>query len=394
MVKKVFARGATVLLSLLIGLIIIEVGMRFARPLLPPPIQLMLRDVKKHPFTHETILPPAAWRPVGNYQMAVIPDLDDQLQYPNASVHFQLSSKNWLDPNSQIGFRVDSLDWEPTWPVDIVTIGDSFTFCFTEYEECWVQRLTTDYGYSVVNLGQGATGSVSHTNILRTFALPYQPKVVLWQWYGNDNNEDYGFAYPGRKEAAPPPTLEIKNEWLTSNLVMFKLLDIFTNAGGQGHRGYEVQADTHSIQVAGEPIFFGRPYSYITADLSDEKNQLGQAIGFEALLEAKALLDQQGIELVVFPVPYKEEVYRSQIEAESDFDPAKIDQMEASRQAFIDFCVANGITYFDPTAELVAQAADGKSLYFSRDTHLNGTGNKALLELVQAQLSHLAVFDE
>jgi len=392
--KKILARVAAVLFSTLMGVVIIEAGVRFARPILPPVLQLMLRDVKKHPFTTETILPPAAWRPVANYQMAVVPDLDDELQYPNAAVSFQLSSKNWLDADSQVGFRVDSLDWEPTWPVDIVAIGDSFTFCFTEYEDCWVQRLETDYGYSVVNLGQGATGAISHTNILNTFGLPYQPKVVLWQWYGNDNNEDYGFVYPREpdSDSAADQAAILKNEWLTSNLVIFKLLDIFTKSGGSGRQGYQSQADTHFIDIAGEPIFFGRPYSYSTADLSDEKNQLGQAAGFEALLDARDLLLNEGIELVVFPVPFKEEVYRSQIEADSDFDLTKIDQMEENRQALLDFCMANDLVCFDPTAELIEQATDGESLYFSQDTHLNATGNGVLLEIVRMQLEELGYF--
>lgn len=393
MVKNILLKVVTVLFSLFIGLVMIEVGVRLARPLFPPVFQMMLRDVKKHPFSAETILPPAAWRPVANYQMAVIPNLDNQLQYPNAAVSFYLSSKNWLDPNSQIGFRVDSIDWEPTWPVDIVTIGDSFTFCFTEYIDCWVRRLETDYGYSVVNLGQGATGGISHTNILTTFGLPYKPKVVLWQWYGNDNNEDYGFAYPRQPgdDPAPKPLFKIQNEWLPSNLVLFKLLDIFMNPGRSGRESYQSQADTHLIEIKGEPLFFGRSYSYTTADFSDKKNRLGQAAGFEALLDARDLLLAEGIELIVFPVPFKEEVYRTQIGEQTNFDLAKIDQMEANREELIAFCAAYRLVCFDPTAELIEQAASGEALYFSQDTHLNAAGNAALLEIIQQKIAELTV---
>lgn len=165
-------------------------------------------------------------------------------------------------------------------------------------------------------------------------------------------------------------------------------------SGGNGSQGYQSQADTHFVEIMGEPIFFGRPYSYITADLSDEHNQLGQAIGFEALLDARDVLLAEGIELVVFPVPYKEEVYRTQIENGSDFDLANVDLMEENRAALLDFCRENELVCFDPTAELIEQAAYSESLYFSHDTHLNSAGNEVLLEIVHEKLQELLMLNE
>ncbi|MFT7586643.1 MAG: hypothetical protein ACI9EW_003081 [Cellvibrionaceae bacterium] len=389
MLRRILSRLTVIIFGLLLGLILVEGLARLFRPVLPPVIQLMMRDVKKHPFTQQTILPPPAWRPVDVFQMAVVPGLDNELQYPNANVNFQVSSKNWLNPDSNIGFRVDSVDWEPRWPVDVVTVGDSFTFCFTEYEDCWVRRLETDHGLSVVNLGQGATGGVSHANVLFTFGLPYKPKVVLWQWYGNDNNEDYGLVYQwGESDTKDRSALEPKG-WIVRNSIVFALIDILTNASDFGRESYISQADLHVIEVAGEPMFYGRSYSWETADLSLEKNRLGQQKGFEAILVAQERLAAEGVELIIFPVPYKEEVYRPWIEHNSDFDMQKIDNMEANRAALLQFCFENELNCFDPTAELITQALSGDALYFSQDTHLNAYGNEILLKIIHQQLAHL-----
>lgn len=394
MVQKILFRTFAVFGSLFIGLILIETLMRVARPVLPPIIQLIIRDVKKHPFTDETILPPPAWRPVDVFQMSVVPGLNDELQYPNANVSFHVTSKNWLNPDSNIGFRVDSADWEPAWPIDIVAVGDSFTFCFTEYDDCWVRQLETVHGLNVVNLGQGATGSISHANILFTFGLPYKPKVVLWQWYGNDNNEDYGLTYQWGETDQTDRSAIDKKGWLVKNSIVFALIDVFTNTSDYGSESYRSQADTDFIEVNGQPMFFGRPYSWQTADLADEKNQLGQAEGFKALLAARDRLAEEGIELIVFPIPYKEEVYRGIIETESEFDVEKIDQMEENRIALLGFCSENKLNCFDPTADLKAYASAGEGLYLAQDTHLSPRGNELLLETVWSNLVALELFEK
>lgn len=379
--------------SLLFGFILIEGIMRLARPVLPPIIQLIMRDVKKHPFTDDTILPPPAWQPVDVFQMSVLPGLNNEFQYPNANVGFHVTSKNWLNPDSNIGFRVDSADWEPQWPVDVVAVGDSFTFCFTEYDDCWVRRLETEHGLSVVNLGQGATGGISHANILFTFGLPYEPKVVIWQWYGNDNNEDYGLTYRwGETDTTDRSAIDEKG-WLVQNSVIFTIIRVFTNGSDFGSESYLSQADVNVIDVAGEPMFFGRPYSYETADLTQENNLLGQEEGFKAILSARDRLEAEGIELVIFPVPFKEEVYRTAIETGTDFDVQNIALMEENRQALIDFCDENNLTCFDPTPEFRRRAEAGEYLYISQDTHLNSYGNTVLVQIVIDELKSLGLID-
>ena len=179
--------------GLLVGWILLEIILRLGAAAFPFTITAPMRDVNRHPFTSEKILPEQIWIDDDSYQLITPPGIDNELQYPDPRISLRVSTKNWLDAGSQVGFRVPSVEWEPTWPVDVVVVGDSFSFCYVEYEDCWVDLLATQHGFSMVNLGLVATGSISHQNVLNTFGLPHSPKLVIWQWYGNDFNDDYGF---------------------------------------------------------------------------------------------------------------------------------------------------------------------------------------------------------
>lgn len=380
------------LFGLLLGWLMIELLLRLTYSVLPFPIQSSLRYVARHPFTAETILPAPAWYPEATYQMVTAPNLDQSLQFPNPNVSFHLTTKNWLTPDSHIGFRVDSPDWEPRWPVNAVVVGDSFSFCFTEYPDCWVRRLETDYGLSVVNLGQGATGSLSHLGILLTYGLPYEPEVVIWQWYGNDANEDYGLRYGGsdvsdasaanRSDTERSVLIDPESaigRWLRANSGFYWVLRLFTNRDGDRSR-HNVQLDPYYLRDEPLSLFYGREYSIESSDMTLEKNRVGEGLGLEALLEARAVLDEKGIPLVVVTVPFKEEVYADWMEEELGAET--LDGMRIGRQNLIKFCIEEGFTCYDPTADLIAAARAGEQLYFERDTHLNAAGNRLLADLI------------
>ena len=71
---------------------------------------------------------------------------------------------------------------------DIITIGDSFTWCHAvNPEEAWSKRLASLTGLSVYNLGVGAIGIQEYLQIFKKFGLPKMPKIVIMNIYeGND----------------------------------------------------------------------------------------------------------------------------------------------------------------------------------------------------------------
>jgi hypothetical protein len=71
---------------------------------------------------------------------------------------------------------------------DIITLGDSFTWCHAVTpEETWSNNLASLTGLSVYNLGVGAIGIQEYLQIFKKFGLPKMPKIVIMNIYeGND----------------------------------------------------------------------------------------------------------------------------------------------------------------------------------------------------------------
>jgi len=382
-------RLVTIVFGVVLGWTVLEILLRVAYPMFPYVIQAALREVHVTPFTDKRILPQQIWQADDNFQFVSRANVLDELQFPDPRVGFHVTTKNWLDPNSHVGFRVPSADWEPRWPVDAVFLGDSFTFCYTEYALCWVQRLAEEHGMSVVNLGQVATGSTSHLNVLKTFGLPYEPRFAVWQWYGNDFNDDYGMALmSGSVSQTSEPQLAPVDEgsssqpirrWLEKNSAVYWILDTTTGSAEERYK-YERYVDPYRAEDGGVDIAFGRPYILDAFDLSQPKNQLGLKITKDALLEARQLLDDQGISLVVLLIPTKEEVYRHLTEADLGVD--KLAQLSQGRSQMTRFCDEQGLPCLDVTTALQETALSGENVFWPDDLHLNVLGNQVIANSV------------
>lgn len=72
--------------------------------------------------------------------------------------------------------------------IDIIVVGDSFTWCFgLELQAMWGSRLATFTGLSAYTIGRGYTGPYEYLQLLKRFGLPKRPKFVVFNIYeGND----------------------------------------------------------------------------------------------------------------------------------------------------------------------------------------------------------------
>lgn len=382
---------AAIAFGLLLSWLLLEGLLRIAYPLLPLTIQSTLRHVHMTPFTDQQLLPPQIWQHDDNFQFISRANINNELQYPDPRVGFHTTTKNWLDPNSHVGFRVPAPDWEPRWPVDAVVVGDSFSFCYTEYADCWVQLLADWYGLSMVNLGQVATGSVSHLNVLRTFGLPYEPRLVIWQWYGNDFNDDYGFAVQRGEVAGEvflPPEIAWAPEgrvarWLYDNSAVYRVVDTIARPPDV-QTAVTMFADPYHIQTDRLDLAFGRRYTLDSTNMDDPKNQFGRQQTQAAILEAKQALAERDIRLVVVLVPAKEVVYASWTEPVLGVE--QLTAISESSHLMLSFCQEQNLRCLDATPALQAFAEQEEQLYWPEDTHLNGLGNQRLTELIWAFL--------
>ena len=196
--------------------------------------------------------------------------------------------------------------------MDAIALGDSFTFCFTDESDCWVNQLGELTGRNIVNLGIVSTGSVSHLRVLETFGMPLEPPLVLWQWFGNDANEDYGLAdLRGETDvlstSKPPPVP--KTTWWDQHSAVYVLLKLLLGSEDQ-FAGSLQFLDRESVTRGDVTLEFGRPYLWGAFDMSQPQNQDGWQRSQAAMREAQALVESYGGRLVILLMPTKGQVYR------------------------------------------------------------------------------------
>ncbi len=111
------------------------------------------------------------------------PDLDVLLAgHPEFGYHLRTNSR---------GLRTAGEDG----PVDVVALGDSFTFGYGVDERAtWPAQLAWLSGLTVANLGIGGFGPGSELAMLRSEGLRLRPRLVLWQFFANDLLDAASFA--------------------------------------------------------------------------------------------------------------------------------------------------------------------------------------------------------
>ena len=191
--------GACSIVFGLVAWLLAEVLLRVLFFALPPRLQLVLEEVRVTPFTERRLLPDPIWQPDIDYLTIARPVTDFE-QFGSAEVRFTVTTEQLWDQRGAFRTRQALVDRY----VDGVVVGDSFAFCFTDADDCWVNRLAQQTEHNLINLGMVSTGSVAHLRVLEDYGLPLRPPLVIWQWYGNDANEDYGLAQL-RGEAQTPP---------------------------------------------------------------------------------------------------------------------------------------------------------------------------------------------
>jgi hypothetical protein len=88
----------------------------------------------------------------------------------------------------EMGFCNLPRNYQQTGKIDLITIGDSFTWCTTVApEDTWTANFAKVTGLSSYNLGKPAIGLYEYIQILKKFGIQKSPKFVVMNVYeGND----------------------------------------------------------------------------------------------------------------------------------------------------------------------------------------------------------------
>jgi len=373
--KRIVRIGGLILVNLVVVLLLLEIGLRLAVPVLPEGVAVAVRWVTTGETYAEDWQP--AWQDNIDLRYALRPGLENSLQYGSPTVSFTLSTIEPWD-GAGIGFRTDPVDFR----VDAVVVGDSFGLCFVERADCWVEHLAADTGLGIVNLSQPVTGTRSHLRIAQDFATVWEPPLLIWQFFGNDFNDDYQLAVfrdeieamSTEEETAEAP--ETFYDTLRRNSALVAVLDTLAT----GYFRSEVDPDfikPHRATYGDNQILqFGGAYELTALDMSLEQNQIGYELSAEAFADAQELVNGWDGQLVVVLIPTREEVYQ-QITAPIMGQEA-IETLASAREEMLSLCEELELVCYDALPLLQERAMAGEVLYFRDDMHLNPTGNAAL----------------
>lgn len=378
--KRAFRIIAILAINAIVSLALLEIGLRLIGPKLPPALASQAQRVMTGQAYPQTWT--QAWQQNPDHLWILKPGITDALQYGSPSVSFRLSTIE-LWENGGVGFRTRPIDYF----VDAVVVGDSFAMCFTEQADCWVEQLRGFFTppLGIVNLGQPVTGTTSHGRILKSFGEPLKPPLILWQFFGNDFNDDYGLAVFSKQiealpNAAPPEiTRPPVLAWLEDHSVLFAVSEVVLTGQSGAMTAYErLFIKPHRVNIGKSVMQFGAGYEQQAMDMTRNENQIGLRASRSAFVDAKALADTWGAKIVVVVIPTREEVYAPLTEPIMGAEALK--KLTSAHRAMLDLCTELSLTCYDPLPVFQVHAAQGELIYFADDMHLNPQGNALLAD--------------
>lgn len=378
--------------NLVLVALLLEMLLRLTAPALPAPLAATAQRVMTGQPYAQAWTP--AWQENRDHGYALRPGLNEALQYGSPSVSFHLSTIE-LWEGGGIGFRTRPVDYY----VDAVVVGDSFGFCFTERDDCWVSHLERLTGWGLVNLSQPVTGTTSHLRILERFGAPLTPDWVIWQFFGNDFNDDYGLMRlndevdaPENDENAlisaedePTPDHGLLDGLRRNSVLVAVLETALTGRYGGLPQAERIFEKPYAARYGEHVLYFGGLYERQALAMAREVNQIGYQRSRESFQAAQTLVAALDARLVVVLIPTREEVYQHL--TEDVLGAAELAKLRSAREAMLTLCEALDLACFDPLPLLRERALQNEALYYADDMHLNPHGNRVLAEALASWLA-------
>jgi len=284
------------------------------------------------------------------------------------------------------GFR-NNRDYEKA---DIAVIGDSFVeAAIVAREKAMVALLESRLGVPTVNLGQIAYGLRQELEVLKRFALPLSPKLVLWVLFGGNDLRDvrYYEQQLSRVNEPTPPVPFVQKLLLRNVLVAGRnLIDNAMRVSFQcppkekalNHSGTFRRSDGVT-----ERVYFGQT--------ADPWTRHDWQVAVDTLSEANRLSTDSGAAFVVVYVPRKFRIYRDHIIMSPDRSISrwKINNLP---EELGKWSREHGIKFVDTTPYLEALVARGVHPYFVDDVHWNEVGHETAAQVIVDYLSTEHVF--
>lgn len=329
--------------------------------------------------------------------------------------------------HDQMGYR----NQEVPESVDILAVGDSFTYGFTVApKDSWPRRLESLLQLSVYNAGVGGYGPCEYRVVLDKL-LELDPRIVIVGVYiGNDIGDSYRAVYvegrfprlKGKREVVLDAISHARargtlrelaaqrshfrtgqsqvsavRAWLSRHSSLYGLLRelhsisigpkrfVATFEDAAYNRGLPAYDDDQRIRT----VFFKPSYRALALDLEDPRIQEGMRILQSCLVEMRRRLTQRNIRMIAVLFPTKAAVYfpliqtsKLKLEVKTEFE--NLHRMEQNVTTKLkSFLSENSIEYVETTASLRSYLLTKTPVYPESDNdHPNESGYHAIAETI------------
>ena len=299
----------------------------------------------------------------------------------------------------QISFTTDSRGFrnrQTREQADVVLIGDSYVEgWYVSDDETSAAVLEQRLGRPVSNLGVSGFGTLQQLVVLRRYALPQRPKLVVWFFFeGNDLYDDQEFEnmlvyLQDQNIRELGSDLDLGLDW-----PRYRRASFVRNAYGLLRRA------SHPLVHKALPahgwyrdqtgvlhrLFY---FNYAALPFTNYEQDRFEKTG-TAFREGIELGREQGVPVVLFFVPMKFRVY-GEFCSFAPESPCRRWKPWNLPTRFTAFCSEEDIDCVDLSEPMRDAAASGRLLYAPEDSHWNREGHAFVAQQVQAVWNRLGL---
>lgn len=285
--------------------------------------------------------------------------------------------------------------------IDVIAIGDSFTWCHAVLPgEAWPALLGERSGLSTYSLGLGGNGPYEYVQYLREFGIAKHPRVVIMNIYGGNDLRD-AVAYRDYREAiargerpASRSTEHVAPALVDSvvgrhSYAFNFLLAVVSRVADKDKGDWEKAGINFRYQLllAGGPVEFNvenRDRDEIVSARHQEDGSTPLAIWEGALRRFGELAREHGFTAIVAYTPPAYAAYGDRVRlADPSLAPLLKRFDDAQRAYLAEHAASLGYVFHDLTPALhAASLHDDASglLYGAVHVHLSARGNEVVAE--------------
>lgn len=265
---------------------------------------------------------------------------------------------------------------------DIVVLGDSYSGS-PSYNLCWPNLLRIYSGKNVYNLSHpGESPAQEYAQFHFEHKRIYKNKkcTIIWQLFSGNDLDDVYFEPNFSNIASFYQSNLLKR---TSVFINNSILGLLKDKLLKDKKTYKPEDVFYKKDTIGE-IYFLRRYIANATRSMQQINNIPNLKNIQNLILRMKKVYGRKYNLVILPLPSKEEIYHWRL---NRYKSNQILKNHFSFNKVIKlFCEEHKIECIDPSTYLYGKAKYfakyKKSLWLEDDTHMNGFGNKILVEFI------------